>query len=75
LNAAERNVEQSRERDDPAAEHPAAKYPPGSLAEALADFIGVLDSGEYVPGGAQMSERTGEKFAEGLVEQRKQGRL
>lgn len=28
-----------------------------SLADSLAEFIGVLDSGEFVPGGAHMSER------------------
>ena len=47
----------------------------GTLAEALADFIGVLDSGEYVPGGAHLSERTGERFAAGLARDREHGRL
>jgi hypothetical protein len=41
-----------------------------TLAEALADFIGVLDSGEYVPGGAHLSEGTGERFAAALARDR-----
>jgi hypothetical protein len=74
-NAAERNEDQSlEERDDPVTEKPTPAEV-GTLAEALADFIGVLDSSEIVPGGAQLSERTGERFAEILLEKRKQGRL
>ena len=46
-----------------------------SMAEFLGDFIGCLDSGELVPGGAKMSEDIGEKFAQGMIEKRKRGRL
>ena len=47
----------------------------GSLADFLADHIGVLSSSEIVPGGAQMSENSGSKFARGLQEKRANGRL
>src|SRR5437773_1280440 len=51
---------------------------PVSPGETMADFfaglVGVLHSSEKVPGGARMSENIGEKFAEGMVEKRKQGR-
>jgi hypothetical protein len=48
---------------------------PGTLAEFPADFIGVLHSGEYEPGGARLSERTGESFTRIVVEKRQQGHL
>ena len=51
-----------------------ANDPPGTLADSLGSFIGVLQSGEYVPGGARVSENTGEKFTEVLIEKRRQGR-
>jgi len=42
--------------------HPAPRDQPaeaaGTLADFLAPFIGVLNSGEYVPGGARMSKET-----------------
>ena len=47
----------------------------GTLADFLGDFIGCIDSSEYVPGGAQMSINSGKQFAEGMVEKRRQGRL
>ena len=46
-----------------------------NLAEYLADHIGVLHSGENVPGGARMPEDTGKKFTSILIEQRERGRL
>jgi hypothetical protein len=46
-----------------------------TLAEALGNLIGVLDSSEFVPGGARMSEDIREKFTDYLVEKRRQGRL
>jgi hypothetical protein len=49
--------------------------PKGSLAEFLADRIGVIDSGQIVDGGARMSEKTGRDFAEGLLKKKQQGRL
>lgn len=36
---------------------------PKTLAERLEGFIGVLHGSEHVPGGARMSECTGEKLA------------
>lgn len=44
----------------------------GTLADFLAGYIGILSSSEYVPGGAQMSQNTGKKFAKGLVSKRTQ---
>ena len=46
-----------------------------SLADLLGDSIGCLDSGEFVPGGARMSENIHEKFEEGMWEKRSRGRL
>jgi hypothetical protein len=45
-----------------------------NLAEYLKDFIGCIDSSEKVPGGARMSENTGQKFTKLLVEQRNRER-
>jgi len=47
----------------------------GTLADRLKDVIGVLDSGELIPGGAQMSSKTGADFAEGMMEKHRQGHL
>lgn len=44
----------------------------GSLADYLADHLGVLSSAEHVPGGAAMSEDCGKKFAAGLLQKRQQ---
>ena len=35
----------------------------GTMADFLKDFIGVLNSSEFVKGGAQMSVDTGKKFS------------
>ncbi len=48
---------------------------PANLAEALAGHSGGLDSGEYVPGGAQLSENSSARFADLLFEKRRNGRL
>ena len=48
---------------------------PRNLAERLRGYVGVLHSSENVPGGAQMSERTGRQFTEILLRRREQGRL
>jgi len=40
---------------------------PRNLADYLEEYIGAVDSGDYVPGGARMSEATGKKFAAGLL--------
>ena len=47
----------------------------GSLADFLGDYIGCLDSGEIVSGGAKMSENVSEKFTEGLLQKRREGKL
>ena len=48
---------------------------PQNLADFLHGYVGVLHSGELVPGGAGMSEDTGKKLAAGLLEKRRAGRL
>ncbi len=45
-----------------------------TMADFLADYIGCIDSGEHVPGGANMSENTGRKFADLLLKKRSDGR-
>lgn len=47
----------------------------GTLAEFLADSIGVLHSGEHVPGGAKLSEAKSTAFTQGLLKKRQQGHL
>jgi hypothetical protein len=47
----------------------------GSLADLFAGRIGVIRSSEYVPGGARLSQDSGRKFAAGLVEKRRRGKL
>jgi hypothetical protein len=46
-----------------------------NLAEYLGDFIGCIDSGENVPGGARMSENIDEKLTAILLENKRQGHL
>ena len=48
---------------------------PRSVADWLGDSIGVLDSGEIVPGGARLSERISERFAADLQRKRENGHL
>ena len=57
-------VQELRRRYLPPAEHFDNAY------DFLKDCVGVLDSREIVPGGARMSERTGQKFTEILVQKR-----
>lgn len=47
----------------------------GTMADFFAGYIGVIDSGEIVPGGANMSEDTGRKFKEILLEKHRLGKL
>ena len=54
---------------DPSSEKPA------TALDMLRDFIGVIDSGEYIPGGARMSEDISRKFAEGLLNKHLKERL
>ncbi len=58
----------SAEEEPPAAER-------RTLADFLGEHLGVLHSSEHVPGGAQMSEDTGRKFAEGMAKKRREERL
>lgn len=44
-----------------------------NLLTFLAGRIGVLDSSKYVKGGAQMSEKSGQKFAAILLEKHRRG--
>ncbi len=44
-------------------DEPAGKNKATTLADFLEGYVGVLHSGEKVPGGAQMSEDAGKKFA------------
>lgn len=46
-----------------------------SLADMLKGDIGTIDSGEIVPGGAQMSTNTGKRFADILAAKRRQGKI
>jgi hypothetical protein len=52
---------------------PQAQDPAVAQASSLEDLIGVLDSREHIPGGAQMSEECGIKFAAGLLEKHRAG--
>ena len=47
----------------------------GSMLDFFEDYVGVLHSSEFVPGGAQMSQDTGRKFAEGMLKKRQEGKL
>ncbi len=46
-----------------------------SLADALAGYIGAIDTRDKYPEGSTLSESTGRKFAQLMVEKRKQGKL
>ena len=43
--------------------------PAHNLAEFLGPLVGVFSSDVLVPGGARLSEKCGQKFAEGLLKQ------
>jgi hypothetical protein len=47
----------------------------GSMLDFFSGYAGVVDSSEFVPGGAQMSQDTGRKFAEGMLKKRPEGKL
>ena len=46
-----------------------------TLADFLHGYVGVIDSSEYIEGGAQLSQDTGKKFAQLMVEKREKGKL
>lgn len=68
-------LEYLRERFLPSVATESAAEEQGTLADFLANYIGVLSSSEHVPGGARMSENSGKKFAVGLVKKRRESRL
>ncbi len=45
------------------------------MAEYLGDFVGCIDSRDVFPEGSHLSEDSGRKFAELMVEKRRQGKL
>jgi hypothetical protein len=47
---------------------------PQNLAEYLDGYVGILHSSEHMPGGARLSEKTGEKFAACVARQRREQR-
>jgi hypothetical protein len=47
----------------------------GTMLEYLSDVIGVVNSAEIVPGGANMSQNTGKKLSEILNRKRVRGNL
>ncbi len=47
----------------------------GSLYNLLEEHIGVISSSEYVPGGAQMATDSSKKFAEGMMQKKREGKL
>ena len=61
-----------REKFLPASEPDAVE---GTMADFLGDFIGCFDSREIVPGGANLSENTGDKFKELMLQKYREGKL
>lgn len=57
------------------AEQDSGGTPPASMAEFLEGYVGVFDSREWTPGGARLSERTGEQFTDILVQKRREGHI
>jgi hypothetical protein len=45
----------------------------GSLADQLSYYIGAIDSGEHVAGGARLSERTGSEYGKLLLKRHREG--
>ncbi|MCW3098529.1 MAG: hypothetical protein JWL77_4147 [Chthonomonadaceae bacterium] len=46
-----------------------------TLADALADYIGAVNTRNKYPDGSTLSEDTGRKFGQAMVEKRKRGKL
>jgi len=46
-----------------------------TMADAFADYIGSISTRETAPEGSSLSENTGRRFAQLMVEKRKQGKL
>ncbi len=63
-------------QSNPLAESSPEPAPEGeTMLDFFAGYVGVLSSSEFVPGGAQMSQDTGRKFAEGMQKKRREGKL
>jgi hypothetical protein len=62
-----------RERFTPGADQASLEEGGGTLADLLAEHIGVLDSGELIPGGARLSERRAE-YADMLMRDHRERR-
>lgn len=56
-------------------EEPEDEFAGGTLADLFTGRIGVVDSGQFIPGGAQMSQVYKRKFAEGMLEKKRLGKL
>ena len=46
-----------------------------SMLDFFTGYVGILNSSEFVSGGAQMSQDTGKKFAAGMLKKRSEGKL
>jgi hypothetical protein len=46
-----------------------------TLADAIADYIGAINTSDKYPNGSTLSENTGRKFAQLMAAKRKQGKL
>lgn len=46
-----------------------------NLGDMLKGYVGTIDSGEVVQGGAQMSANTGKRFADILADKQQQGKI
>jgi hypothetical protein len=54
----------------------AVEVPKGeTLADALADYIGSIDTSNKYPNGSTLSENTGRQFGELMAKKRAQGKL
>ena len=46
-----------------------------AMLDFFAGYVSVLHSSEFMPGGAQMSQDCGRRFAQGILKKRQEGRL
>lgn len=57
--------------DSDAATEPESACDGSTMLDFFEGYVGTLHSSEVVPGGAQMSQDTGRKFAEGMLQKRR----
>lgn len=62
-------------RNFPLTEEPSAEKQAASLYDLLQEHIGVIQSSEVIPSGAQMATDSSKKFAEGMAQKRRGGKL